>query len=286
MARLIEGSYELSLDEIKGLTGWPDEMAEDYSSTQRQTRKTLDELDAFSVTIAANKTRSETNETNIAADFKYLHGAQAKSTTFSATASYNKYDLVTHDGNEYSAKQAITPAAFNPAQWRKVSTVDNTSFVNEHIDAPDPHPQYAMKEPSLAMFGTVGDITIDPVPSKLSGYTGSIATQGALIANLNTTSGEIEITAAGTYKLKAYWQGTVGTPLADEVVKLVIDIEGVKTTLSTSPLVTSTDTDKALSAEVILTLAASDTLSLYGSSTANLGVFTTSRVTFEVTKIG
>lgn len=286
MARLIEGSYELSLDEIKGLTGWPDEMAEDYSSTQRQTRKTLDDLDQYAVQINTNKTKSETNETNIAADFKYLHGTQSKSTAFSATSSYNKYDLVTHDGVEYSAKQAITPAAFNATQWRKVSTVDNNKFINEHIDATDPHPQYGFREPTLYLFGNADDFTLDTTAVKVANYTNNLAAQGALIAGANKTTGVITVPAAGTYTVKLYLRGTVAGISVNHSALLHLDVNGTKPIVDRLDISKLEETNIALSAEFTRTFAANDAISMWASSTISFGSFTTEHATIEVKKIG
>jgi hypothetical protein len=284
--------YDFSAGEVQSLTGWPDEMVEDYISILRQTKEILTELTAFDTKINANTAGVATNVTNIAsnlaltnANFKYLHGLAAQSPAHSATATYAKYDVVTYDGNEYSARQAITPEAFTPAKWRLIGTKDNNAYVNEHIEAADPHTQYAMKEPTLILYGDVDNVSSGVSDSALVNYTKSLATQGADIANLNAANGTIEITVAGTYEITAHHVANISSPTANETVSLRLDIEGTKSDLSVQDVDTVNDDEKTFSATTVRDLSVNDTLTLFTLASASMGTMNTRTITFKVTKI-
>lgn len=66
---------------------------------------------------------------------------------FQATAKYDVGDMVNHQNMIWIAKVAVDPAAFDQAQWTKISAADVANEVddamNTHLAAPDPHSQYA-----------------------------------------------------------------------------------------------------------------------------------------------
>lgn len=309
-------TYDLSADEIRDLTSqagatWPDELIEDYLTIIRNTLSILQGLQDFADQINENTenialltVRVEQNENDIAQleitvvdlqnqiteNFTYLHGSPTKSTDYDELQQYFKFDFVTQGDNEYICTlDTLNPAGpFDPLFWQRVSTVDNALLFQEHIDQsvePDPHPQYQLKQESIAMYGGADNVTLNTTPSKLINYPSSINYAGGDASSIDTANGELEITVTGTYKLIAYVQGSQGGAAVDETIELLLDNDATQTVIDSYDVSNVNSTERTLKCEIVLDFSANDTLSLYLVASAAMGTFTISNTTFEVKQI-
>ena len=111
-------------------------MAKDYLGIGEQAAFVVQQLEL-------NVNQININEFDIGYNFQYLHGDPDYSPEFSESSVYaigeyvtlNNYidgDLIS--GNEYAAIEDVSAGAFDPEQWREVSTTSNYELINYNFD--------------------------------------------------------------------------------------------------------------------------------------------------------
>ena len=302
---------DLSAVEVTNMTGWPDEMVEDYLTIIRNTVAILQGLQDFEEQIndnteaiallAVRVTQNESDiaqleitvvdlQTQITENFTYLHGPSTKSDDYNPLGNYVKYDLVTEGDNEFICVQDTpNPAGvFDPLLWRQVSTTNNAILFEEHIDQnvePDPHPQYQFKQPAVSMYGTADNFTLNATASRIDNYQSKVAYSGGNASNADQANGTQEIAEDGTYKVTAYLQGTKTNALTNETVELILDVDATQVVIDSKDLSNTSSDEVTLKAEFMQDFTTGDTLSLYGNATDDFGAFTVRYTTFEVEKV-
>ncbi len=308
-------TYALSSVELKDLTRnagaeWPDELIEDYLTIIRNTLSILQGLVDFSVQINENTENIEeltlrvtANEESIVAielavanlqtqvteNFIYLHGSEDKSDDFNELSAYVKYNLVTYEGNEYYANQDVVAGAFDELQWDRISTVDNAERFWQHLDVdlvPDPHTQYQFKQPTVSIYGSFDNFTLNTTDSRVDDYTSIIGTSGGDASNGDVSTGIIDITSTGTYEVEAFTQGTQSSGLNNETVELLLDIDATRTTIDSVDISNSSNSEVSLKSSFTIDLTSGSSLSLYMTASDDLGNFTPRYATFKVKQIG
>ncbi len=276
--------FKQDVSDVAAQTDDSSQTIEDLEQRVTKNEQDIQDLDAR---VTQNESDIQDNADQIASDFEYLHGDENRSDDYDESAGYTKYDLVSFDGKEYSAKNDISSPAgpFNISLWRNVSTVGNNDYVNEHIDAADPHPQYKMKLGGWSLFGTVDNFIFNTTASKLVNYSDEDNWDGGGSAPLDATNGEITIPEDGLYRIVALLIGEQGNNTKEESMILEIDVNSTRFTISVFDVATDKTDLRSFNSVFTRRFLQDDVVSLYAVATADMGTFTVESTTFEVQRL-